>query len=291
MTGTIGAEATISIADGHMPAHLAIPAQTTRRGDDAEHVGVVLLHEGFGLNSHTRRVAARLAAMGYPTIAPALFWRSEVLSVGYDDHDEAARLARSADQTLLLSDCEQAAAWLRGEVHVTRVVAIGFCFGGSVAFLAATQSAVPSVSAAVAWYPVRVPQWALERQRAGFATDVAKPLMVLLGADDEFVSDDERLWFRSEIAAALDASMVEPTGAGHAFANDARPELYDAAAASAAWEHVDRFLDRHARTASNFAPKTARGPGPETASDSTPGTAPGTARPTSAPHGQSEVPT
>lgn len=113
--------------------------------------GVIVIQEIFGVNSHIRDVADRLAREGYRAIAPAIFQRTAPsFEVGYTM--EETILGRkykdltSADE--LLSDIQTAINYLKAMPTVTQTGfgVIGFCFGGHVAYLAATLADIQATT-------------------------------------------------------------------------------------------------------------------------------------------------
>ncbi|TAD79208.1 MAG: dienelactone hydrolase family protein [Oscillatoriales cyanobacterium] len=115
---------------------------------------VVVLQEVFGVNAHIRSVCDRLAQAGYLAIAPALYQRTAP-SFEVDYSAESLALGRHhKDLTTaetLLADIRAAIAYARalpGAIG-SGVGCLGFCFGGHVAYLAAT---LPEVTATAAFY-------------------------------------------------------------------------------------------------------------------------------------------
>jgi len=115
---------------------------------------IVVIQEIFGVNAHIRHVTERLAHEGYVAIAPAIFQRTAPgFEVGYGA--EETKLGRihkeqtTADE--LLSDIRATIAYLQTLPSVRRnaIGAIGFCFGGHVAYLAAT---LPEIKATASFY-------------------------------------------------------------------------------------------------------------------------------------------
>ena len=120
-----------------------------RRPDRALRSGaVVVMQEIFGVNAHIRSVADRFADAGFVALAPALFDPVEHgVELGYDDADVAARRARWSPRwasTARWTSSNAAAELLQTEG--LRVGVVGFCWGGSVAFLANTRLWLPAVS-------------------------------------------------------------------------------------------------------------------------------------------------
>lgn len=112
--------------------------------------GVVVVQEIFGVNSHIRSVAHRLAAAGYLAIAPAIFDRYEPgFDVGYDDASRAKGFAilGGFDREKARQDV---AAAVEAAHEAGKVGVVGFCLGGALAW--ASSALTPGVDAAVGYY-------------------------------------------------------------------------------------------------------------------------------------------
>ncbi|MEV8148537.1 dienelactone hydrolase family protein [Arthrobacter sp. NPDC080073] len=97
--------------------------------------GLVLIHEGFGLDYIMRRHAHRLAVAGYLTLA-----------VGVESDDSASGCLVSTMRSLAsgtgraFADIVTARSWLRRDDRCTgNVGVIGFCLGGGFALLGTTD--------------------------------------------------------------------------------------------------------------------------------------------------------
>jgi carboxymethylenebutenolidase len=114
---------------------------------------VIIIQEIFGVNSHIRSVADQYAQDGYVAIAPDVFWRTQPrVELGYAgaDRDKAIEILQKTNVDLAVADIGATAAALRAMPEVTgKVAAVGYCFGGRLAYLAAAQG---SLDAAVAYY-------------------------------------------------------------------------------------------------------------------------------------------
>jgi carboxymethylenebutenolidase len=114
---------------------------------------VLIVQEIFGVNGHIRAVADQYAADGYVALAPDVFWRTQPrVELTYEgaDRDKGIELLQKTDVGLAVADLGAAAAALRARPEVDgKLAAIGYCFGGRLAYLAA---AAGSVDAAVAYY-------------------------------------------------------------------------------------------------------------------------------------------
>lgn len=139
----MGGDIEIVAGDGHrLGAYLAEPAGPARGG-------VVVIQEAFGVNGYVRSVCDRFASDGYLSIAPALYDRQRrAAAFGYAKSDlEAARQLRAG---LVWDDVmKDVAAAVETVARAGKVGIVGYCVGGSVAWLAAQHQ---SVSAAVSYY-------------------------------------------------------------------------------------------------------------------------------------------
>lgn len=215
--------------EGLMPAYLARAAQGT-----PERPPIVLVHEAFGLNTHIQSIADRLAARGHDVIAPHFYYRTTREAAGYDNVPLAVELSTAMSVAEIVADFESAASVVsRGGEPVT---AMGFCFGGAVSYIVSAQS--DRVERAIAYYPVSILTYWDE-------VGVPKhPLLVYFGDNDEFLGPAERAWLADLDADPATSMRIQVfPGAGHAFFNDARPDLYNDGPAHETWVETLAFID------------------------------------------------
>jgi carboxymethylenebutenolidase len=114
---------------------------------------IIIIQEIFGVNSHIRAVTEQYAQDGYVALAPDIFWRTQPrveLAYAGADRDKGIEILQKTDVDLAVADIGTTAAALRAMPEVTgKVAAIGYCFGGRLAYLAAAQG---TLDAAVAYY-------------------------------------------------------------------------------------------------------------------------------------------
>lgn len=108
------------------------------RTRDARRGGLVILHAMWGVTPHLRELADGFAEDGYETIAPSLFDRHH-RGFPEQDIDEAARerqagYMRATDWAVTCADVQAAIDALTGPVF-----AMGFCYGGTAAWMAASR--------------------------------------------------------------------------------------------------------------------------------------------------------
>ncbi|MEQ8718701.1 MAG: dienelactone hydrolase family protein [Acidimicrobiales bacterium] len=213
----------LTAADGHvLGAYENHPADAL--------AGIVVIQEIFGVNAHIRSVVDVWADRGYHTIAPAVFDRIEPgIELGYDP-DGIAR-GRQLKSELAWDDViADVAAAVRRVAESGPVGIIGFCMGGSVAWLAA--SSLP-VAAAVGYYGAEIPAWVDHTPTV--------PVMLHFGSQDAAIP----LSGVAEVTVAHPEVAVHAyEGAGHGFACDACGSFH-APSAAVADERTAGFFARH----------------------------------------------
>jgi carboxymethylenebutenolidase len=217
---------------------------TLARPDDGEaRPAILVFMEIFGINSHIRDVAERLAGEGYVALAPDYFHRTGP-GVEYDYDEEgmgrgmALLSALEADE--MISDVNVAIAWLeaRPDVQRGRIGAIGFCIGGHMAYLSACET---SVSCAASFYGggIAAPAGPGGAQSTiGRTHKIKGKILCLFGDRDDYIPPDQV----EAIEAALRSTGVNHEAvvypdANHGFFCDQR-ESYQEAAATDAWDRV-----------------------------------------------------
>jgi carboxymethylenebutenolidase len=228
---------TATTADGPMALTIAEPAGE-RRG------GVVLVQEAFGVNGHIEHVAERLADAGYLTVAPHLYHRSGDPVVGYGDYQQILPHMQQLSEAGLLTDIDAALARLADAgVEPSHTGVVGFCMGGTVAFLTAVRR---QLGAAVTFYGGGVAQgrFGLPPQ-IELAPELETPWLGLYGDEDQSipVDDVEQLRAAAE-RAPVETAVVRYAGAGHGFHCDERPD-YRPDAAADAWQRTLAWFGAH----------------------------------------------
>ncbi len=213
--------------DPQVRGYLARPRET------GASPGILVIHEKFGLTSYVKNVARRLAKLGYVTLAPDLLWRQGGTAAFGSSAQTAAALGDLSPNSMLsdLRACVSSLMALDG-VMADRIGAIGFCFGGGLAWRLATKE--PRLAAVVPFYGPNPPMADVPSIRAPI-------LGIYAGIDDrinpgigEIKQEMERLSRTFELA-------IFP-GARHAFHNDTLPERYHHEAARDAWARVTAWL-------------------------------------------------
>ena len=217
----MGENITLNATDGHeLAAYRADPSGPARGG-------LVIIQEIFGVNSHIRGVADGFAADGYVAIAPALFDRIERgVDFGYDADSVASgrELKGRMSWDDAVTDIAAAVAALTG----MKTGVVGYCMGGTLAWLAATR--IGGLSGAVGYYGGQINDFRNEAPNC--------PVMLHFGTEDASIPMDAVDAVR---AAQPDIPIHVYEGAGHGFNCDQRGS-YHAQAAATARERTLAFL-------------------------------------------------
>ena len=209
--------------------------------------GVLVVHEWWGHDEYVRGRARQLAEAGYVALAVDMYGAGNTA----ETPDQAGKLMMQVlgDPALMRARFEAARDVLieHAATDRARLAAIGYCFGGAVvlhmARLGLDLRAVASVH----------PGSLATTQPAKRETLKAK-VLACLGADDPFVSKEEREGFRREMSAAgADLELVEYPGVVHGFTvpeASARgkkyglPLAHDVKADRDSWSRLERLLAR-----------------------------------------------
>lgn len=220
----MGKSLNLTASDGHtLGAYRADPVGSPRGG-------VVVIQEIFGVNHHIRAVCDRLAAVGYAAVAPALFDRfARDFQSGYS----AEEIATARDLAMKNRDWSKVLVDTRAAYDQVKpagaVAIVGFCMGGSVAFLSATK--LDGLVAASCFYGGQIVQFADDKPRC--------PTQMHFGEHDEHIpiSDVEK------IKAKRPDCEVHIYPAGHGFYCDERASFH-APSAKLAWDRTLAWFER-----------------------------------------------
>ena len=219
----MGQFTTIMARDGHEFQVWLAAAPARPRG------AVLVIQEIFGVNSHIRALTDGFAAEGYTAVAPCLFDRIR-RGIELDYTAEGMQQGMGYVKQLVPEATQRdLAAALAAVKHSGRAGAVGYCWGGALAYLAAGQ--LPLACAVV--YYGRVASHLEHKPRC--------PVMYHFGSVDRSIplSDVEQVR-----AAYPDAPVYVYEGAGHGF-NCAQRDSYDRDAAALARTRTLEFFARY----------------------------------------------
>lgn len=217
----------LTAQDGHQLAAYCARPKGTPLG------GVVVIQEIFGVNPHIREVCEGYAADGYVAIAPALFDRDERgLELPYDAEGfrRGGPLARKLDPRQTLLDLQAAVQACAADGGALKVGVVGFCYGGTLAWLSAAQ--LDGIVCAVGYYGSHIVRMLELQPRV--------PVMLHFGERDEMIP----LSAVEQIRSAHPALNIHVYAADHGFNCDHRAS-FDAAAAALARTRTLGFLREH----------------------------------------------
>lgn len=223
-------------SDAEIGAYLALP-----KGEGPFPV-VVVLQEIFGVNTHIRNIAERFAQVGYVAIAPALYHRlSPGFETGYTEEDvELGREYKQQTQAdELLSDVQAAIDYVKAlpQVKPDAIGCIGFCFGGHVAYLAAT---LPDIKATASFYGAGITTWCPgdEKPTLNRTAQIKGTIHAFFGVDDQSIPQEQVDQIERELQnQRIPHKIFRYPQAGHGFFCDQRGS-YNEKAAKDAWDKV-----------------------------------------------------
>jgi len=217
----MGTTLELTAADGHRFAAYRADPPGKPRG------GIVVVQEIFGVNSHIRGVADGFAADGYVAIAPALFDRVERgLDIGYSQPE--IERGRALMQKMSMDDAlKDVTAALKAIASAGKIGIVGYCWGGTVAWVSAAK--LDGLACSAPYYGGGI--------LANKDLKPRIPVMLHFGETDQAILiGDVRAWLaaRPELAAHI-------YGAGHGFNCDQRGS-YHAESAKLARERTLEFF-------------------------------------------------
>ena len=207
--------------DRTCPGYLA----TAKAGAGAH--GFVCIQEWWGLNEQIKKTADRLAEAGYRALVPDLY-RGKLAKAS----DEASHLMSNLNfQDAAEQDIRGAAQYLN--LSSKKVAVGGFCMGGALTILAAVR--VPEMDAGACFYGI-------PDLPAGEFKKLRIPLFCHFANRDGWITPAKVNDFEAALEQSKSKFEIYRYDAQHAFMNEARPGVYDAASARIAWERTLNFL-------------------------------------------------
>jgi carboxymethylenebutenolidase len=222
----MGSKIKLKASDGHeFGAYVVAPEGST-------HSAIVVIQEIFGVNSHIRSVADDYAGQGFLSIAPALFDRvGPDIELNYNPTDSARGMqaAKQVGMDNALLDVAATIQYAAQVSGISKVGVLGFCWGGTLAWLAATRL---NPAAAVGYYGGQIAKYAAENP--------ACPVMLHFGLKDQHIDSAER----ETIARFHPEIPLFVYDGGHGFNCDQRKD-YDPKSAGLARQRTLDFFRAH----------------------------------------------
>ena len=205
--------------------------------------GILVFPEASGLGTHAKSRALRLADLGYAALACDLHGDGLVLKEMDDMVSALAPLLADPTRPRARAQAALDALRARPEVDPTRIAAIGYCFGGTMALELARSGA--EIAGAVGFHS------GLTTNAPAAAGNIRCPILVCIGAEDPSVTAEHRATFEQEMReAGVDWQLHLYGGVLHSFTNTAaaslgRPDFarYDAKADARSWAAMRAFFN------------------------------------------------
>ena len=205
------------------PAYLVAPKT-------ADVPGFVCIQEYWGLNDQIKNTADRFAEAGYRALVPDLY-RGKVAKAA----DEAThRMSDLNFSDAVEQDIRGALQHLK-QTSKKSVAVGGFCMGGGLTLLAALR--VPEMDAGACFYGLP-PVDPAEFKQAKI------PLICHFAKRDDWCTPAKVNELENMLKQSKAQFEMYRYDAKHAFMNEARPEVYDAASAKLAWDRTLSFLKK-----------------------------------------------
>jgi dienelactone hydrolase len=204
--------------------------------------GILIAHQWMGLSSHEKERAERLAKLGYVALAVDIYGPKNRPA----DAAAAGKLAGryKADRALLRQRMLAGLAALKAQprVDLSRIAALGFCFGGTAALELARAGA--DLKGVISFHG------GLDSPDPSAGKAIKAKVLVLHGADDPYVPKKDIAAFEDELkAAGVDYQLVFYSQAVHAFTqkeagnDNSKGAAYNANADRRSWKALLDFLD------------------------------------------------
>ncbi|MBN3909077.1 MAG: dienelactone hydrolase family protein [Nostoc sp. NMS1] len=238
--------------DLEIDAYLAQPRQQGTFG------AVIVFPEIFGINNNIRDITELIAKQGYIAIAPAMYQRiAPSFAADFSPEDagfspEAYQLGLEYYQQVkyqeIFSDIQAAIAYLKTLPNVkdNAIGVIGFCFGGHVAYMAAT---LPDIKATASFYGagITTSSYGEDTPTINRISEIQGTIYAFFGTRDALISQEENEQIEAELKKQKINHRVFRYDAGHGFFagffKDQYPfitqnPIYNPEAAPDAWKHV-----------------------------------------------------
>jgi len=199
---------------------------------------IIVIQEIFGVNPEIRGKAESWAEKGYLAIAPDMFWRFAPRYEADPDvpeqRDHAMQIRAQFDLEKAARDVEVAIRYARA-LGASKIGVIGFCAGGSVAYLAATRT---DVDASVGYYGRLIVDHLNE------AHAIARPVLLHFGVEDPSIPAEIREKIHRGLESHPRVTIHDYAGAGHGFAATSGRRRNEEAAALAD-RRTEEFFAKH----------------------------------------------
>ncbi len=211
--------------------------------DEESRVGIIVLPDVRGLYRFYEELALRFAERGRAAVAVDYFGRTAGLEKREDDFDYMPHVDRTTPEGIH-GDIAAACDYLRSPEGgaCSAIFAVGFCFGGRNAWLAAASG--HGLAGAIGFYGRPGPGRDGSPGPSARADEIAAPILALMGGDDPGIPVEEVTAFDEALdAAGVEHEVVVYPGAPHSFFDRKQHEF--AAESEDAWKRTLDFVARY----------------------------------------------
>ncbi|MBL8629431.1 MAG: dienelactone hydrolase family protein [Rhodospirillaceae bacterium] len=211
-----GQHISITGKDGNFDGYLSLPPKPGP--------GVIVIQEIFGVNTWVRTVCDMFSRAGYVALAPDLFWRLkpnvELHPFFQEDFNAGLDYYGKFNAEKGVEDIQAAITTLRGHSACTgKVGTIGFCLGGTLAYLTATRT---DADAASSYYGVGIDGL------LGESGNIKKPLQLHIAGKDPYVPQEALTKIEGALKGKPGVEVLVYPGLDHGFTRDTDPSHYNA---------------------------------------------------------------
>lgn len=246
---------TDGLVTGEVALGNGLPAFVARPDTKGRHGVVIVVNEVFGVHEYIRDICRRFAKLGYVAIAPEFFHRGDPdgMLAQTTDFTVIRKIVGLAKNEQVMGDVGAALEWLAAQPFVAadRIGITGFCWGGTVVWMAAAR--FPQIKAGVAWYGRLAgpkagdpPAAEVRKYPLDVAADLKAPVLGLYGGLDKGIPATDVDAMRAALKAAgkTGSDLIVYPNAEHGFHADYRPS-YNEAAAKDGWTRLLAHFKAH----------------------------------------------
>jgi carboxymethylenebutenolidase len=199
--------------------------------------GAIVIQEWWGVVPQIEATCDRFAGAGITALAPDLYGGRKV---PVTEPDEAAKAMMRLKVPVAAADLSGAVDELAARTGRPKVGVVGYCMGGGLALMLAANRP-DAVAAAVPCYGVF--PWA--EGQPDYSTMTAATQIHCASLDASFPPSAAESLAGTLRGLGLEVDVHVYEGVNHAFANEDRPEVYDAAAATLMFSRTVAFFTSH----------------------------------------------
>jgi dienelactone hydrolase len=208
-------------------------------------LGVLVVHEWWGLNDYARKRARMLAELGYTALAVDMYGEGKQAMHPDDAKKFSSELMKNFDDAKARFMAAMEFLKQQPSVDPTRIAAIGYCMGGGVVLNMARQGL--DLKGVASFHG------SLNAVKPAQPGSVKAKVLVLHGADDKFIPPEQIEAFKEEMkSVGADFQFISYPGAVHSFTNPEADKLgkkynmpiaYNAQADKKSWDELKKFLN------------------------------------------------